>query len=103
MASNEIHVGDIGTTLQLTFKDDGSVVDISSASNIYIILQGPDDNASQKTASLVNDGTDGKAKYVTVSGDIDTAGTWKIQGKVIFASTTYHSDVHNFTVYKNLS
>ena len=45
MASNEIHVGDIGTTLQLTFKDDGSVVDISSANNIYIILQGPDDNA----------------------------------------------------------
>ena len=37
MASNEIHVGDIGTTLQLTFKDDGSVVDISSANNIYTV------------------------------------------------------------------
>ena len=79
------------------------MVDISSASNIYIILQGPDNGAAQKTASLVTDGTDGKAKYVTVSGDIGTAGAWKIQGKVVFASTTYHSDVHNFTVYKNLS
>jgi len=103
MASNEIHVGDIGTTLQLTFKNDGTVVDISSASNIYIILQGPDDSPITKSASLVSDGTDGKAKYVTVSGDFDTAGAWKIQGKVVFVSTTYYSDIHNFTVHKNLT
>ena len=37
MASNEIHVGDIGTTLQLTFKDDGSVVavDDTDVSSMY--------------------------------------------------------------------
>tara|TARA_R110000744_G_scaffold33039_6_gene77020 strand:- start:2852 stop:3163 length:312 start_codon:yes stop_codon:yes gene_type:complete len=102
MASNEIHVGDIGTTFQLTFKDDGAVVDISSANNIYIILRGPDDVAATKNASLVSDGTDGKAKYVIVSGDISISGAWKIQGKIVFASTTYYSDVHNFTAYKNL-
>ena len=46
--------------------------------------------------------TDGKAKYVIVADDLGTAGTWKIQGKVTFTTTIYHSDVHNFTVYKNL-
>ena len=30
MAANEIHVNDVGTTFQLTFKDDGAVVDIST-------------------------------------------------------------------------
>ena len=37
MASNEIHVGDIGTTLQLTFKDDGSVVAVvdTDVSSMY--------------------------------------------------------------------
>ena len=62
MDSNEINVGDIGTNVQLIFKDDGSVVDISSASNIYIILQRHYDNAYQKPASLVSYGTEGKAK-----------------------------------------
>tara|TARA_Y100000296_G_C5025104_1_gene181858 strand:- start:45 stop:356 length:312 start_codon:yes stop_codon:yes gene_type:complete len=103
MASNEIHVNDVGTTFQLTFKDDGSVVDISSASAITIMLQGPDDATLSKTGVLVNSGTDGKAKYVTVSGDLSSAGTWKLQGKLVFASTTYYSDVHTFMVHKNLA
>jgi hypothetical protein len=102
MAANEIHVNDVGTTFQLTFKDDGSIVDVSSASAVEVLLMGPDDTAVTKTATLVSDGTDGKVKYVTVSGDIDTAGTWKIQGKVTFATNIYNSDVHTFTVYKNL-
>jgi|TARA_Y100000593_G_C4279198_1_gene321853 hypothetical protein len=102
MAANEIHVNDVGTTFQLTFQDDGSVVDVSSASAVEVLLMGPDDTATTKTATLVSDGTDGKVKYVTVSGDIETAGTWKIQGKVTFASSVYNSDVHTFTVYKNL-
>ena len=102
MAANEIHVNDVGTTFQLTFKDDGAVVDISSASAVQILLMGPSDAAVTKTAALVTDGTDGKAKYVTVADDLSTAGTWKIQGKVTFSATIYHSDVHTFTVYKNL-
>tara|TARA_R100000008_G_scaffold73806_1_gene52359 strand:- start:154 stop:462 length:309 start_codon:yes stop_codon:yes gene_type:complete len=102
MAANEIHVNDVGTTFQLTFKENGDVVDISSASAINIILTGPDDTAKVKTGVLVSGGTDGKAKYVTVADDLDTAGTWKLQGKITFASTVYHSDVHNFTVFKNL-
>ena len=102
MAANEIHVNDVGTTFQLNFKENGSVVDISSASSVSILLMGPNDTTATKTATLVTDGTDGKAKYVTVADDLDTAGTWKIQGKVNFATTTYHSDVHSFTVYKNL-
>jgi len=102
MVANEIHVDDVGTTFQLTFKDDGSIVDISSASAVQMLLMGPNDTAVTKTATLVTDGTDGKAKYVIVADDLDTAGTWKIQGKVTFATTIYHSDVHTFTVYKNL-
>tara|TARA_R110000751_G_scaffold28193_1_gene73808 strand:- start:362 stop:670 length:309 start_codon:yes stop_codon:yes gene_type:complete len=101
MASNEIHVNDIGTTFQLTFKDDGSVVNISSAT-ITIMLQGPDDTTLSKTGVLVNTGTDGKAKYVTVSGDLATPGTWKLQGKLVIGATAYYSDVHTFMVHKNL-
>jgi DUF4097 and DUF4098 domain-containing protein YvlB len=101
MASNEIHVNDIGTTFQLTFKDDGSVVNISSAT-ITIMLQGPDDATLSKSGALVSDGTDGKAKYVTVSGDLSSPGTWKLQGKLVIGATTYFSDVHTFMVHKNL-
>jgi hypothetical protein len=103
MASNEIHVNDIGTMFQLTFKDDGAIVDISAASSITIMLKGPDDVTLLKTGILVSDGTDGKAKYVTVSGDLSISGTWKLQGKLVFSVTTYYSDVHSFMVHKNLT
>ncbi len=35
--ASEIHVGDVGTQLIMTVKDDGVVVDISSASSLSVI------------------------------------------------------------------
>ena len=55
-----------------------------------------------KTASLNSDGTDGKMKYVTIGGDFDKIGNYKIQGKVVIGSATYYSSVSTFKVYCNI-
>ena len=100
--ASQVHVGDIGTALIGTVKDDGAVVDISSASSMQMIIKRPDQTTMTKTASNYTDGTDGKMKYVTVDGDIDQTGNWKIQGKVVIGSATYYSSISSFKVYSNI-
>lgn len=98
----EIHVGNIGTALRLLVQDEAGVVDISSAVTLEITLWKPDTTTSVKTAVLVTDGTDGLMEYVTQAADLDQAGVWKIQGKVVFAGSTFYTLVNNFRVYANL-
>ena len=82
MATNEVHVGDIGTIIQTTLQDDGVVVDISGASaKRYLVLK-PDGTTTTWTAVFVGDGTDGQIKYAAVSGVIDQSGVWYVQAQI---------------------
>ena len=101
--SAEIHKSDIGTTFQVTVKDeDSNVVDVSGATTKQIIFEKPDGTNLEKDASLVTDGTDGKIKYVTLSGDLSEAGCWRMQGYVVLATGTWKTDIHEFIVHENL-
>lgn len=76
-----IYVGDVGTTLELTVKNAaGTVQDISTASTKQIIITSPSGVTLTKTASFTTNGTDGKIKYVTISGDISAPGEWTMRG-----------------------
>ena len=80
--AEEVHVGDIGTIFRATMYDGSTVLDISGASTLQLIFAKPDGTTLTKTAVLTNDGTDGIMEYITVDGDLDTKGDWKIQGYV---------------------
>lgn len=103
MAANEIHVGDIGTVLRRTVQDNGDVVDISGATTKQILLKGPSGALKTKTASFTTDGTDGQLQWTTILNDLDEAGQWGLQVKVVLPSGTWSSDIEWFTVYGNLS
>ena len=100
--AGQIHVGDIGTTLIVTILEDGSVVDISSASSLQIIIKKPDATTLTKTGVFTTDGTDGKMQYVSIAGDFDQSGNYRIQGKVDISGGTYSSSVGSFKVHCNL-
>lgn len=100
--ASQIHVGDVGTQLIMTVKDDGVVVDISSASTLDVIIKKPDGENYTKSGQLSTDGTDGKMYYTSVSGDFNAAGNYKLQGRVVLASGTYYTSVSDFKVYCNL-
>ena len=102
MSCDVVRVGDIGTVFQVTLKDCGTVVNISGASTLEMIFVKPDGTKLTKTASLVTDGTDGKLKYTTISGDIDTAGVWVRQCHVVIAAGEFYSSIDSFTVMANL-
>jgi len=100
MSAREIFVGDIGTAFVLTVVEGTSVVDISSASVKEMIFQKPSGVVVTKTASFQTDGTDGKIRYITTSGDIDESGYWLYQGRIVLSSWSGHTDMHGFEVYR---
>jgi len=96
-------VGVIGMPVELTIKDcDGVVIDVSDATAMTIYLKAPDGGVLTKTAAFTTDGTDGKIEYVTIDGDIDEAGTWRAQGRVVTPDGDYASLPTSFAVYDNL-
>lgn len=101
--TTEIHVGDTNTRFILVISEDCVAIDISGYTTLNIIFTKPDGTSVTKTALFVTDGTDGEIYYATVSGDLDQAGIWRIQGEVgIGSGTSYRSQIKTFKVYCNL-
>ncbi len=94
----QIRKDDIGTKLRITASINGSVVDINSASAMTIFLRKPGRTVLTKTAVLSTDGTNGKFEYITVAGDVNEQGLWRIQGKVVLTSGTFRTAIGGFNV-----
>ena len=101
--ADEIHQSDIGVILQFTVQEAGTAVNISTASTKTIKLVKPDDSVLSKAGSFTTDGSDGKLQYTTVSGDLDTAGTWHAQLYLVMTGWTGHTSIVPFVVYPNVS
>lgn len=102
----DVRISDVGTELVVCIVDeDGDVVDVSAASAKTIFLKKPGSGGAvlAKDASLDTTGTDGKIKWVTTAGDLDTAGIWRIQGRVTVAGATWSSEKSEFQVKRNLA
>ena len=106
MPQGEMRVGDIGTVLIFTLKETESeeILNISTATVKTILLKKPDGTVLTKTASFVTDGSDGKLKYKTISGDISIAGIWEAQAYIeMVAGEKWHSDTIVIKVFNNLN
>lgn len=95
----QIRVGDIGTVIRLTFKDENNApLNISAQTTLEFYFQKPDRTVVVKNASVETDGSDGSAIYTLVQDDIDQDGNWKIEGKVALPTGTWKTDIHIFPV-----
>lgn len=101
--TDKVFVNDIGTGFRGTFKEDGTVVDVSGAVTKTIKFEKPDGTTLSKAGSFVTDGTDGLLEYKTVDGDLSIGGKWRLQGYVDLVSWKGHSDIVNFKVYDKLT
>ena len=98
-----VQKANVGTSFELTVHDqDGTVVDLSSATTKSIVFAKPDGTTVTQTATLVNTGTDGKMQYTSIAGDIDQGGVWNVQGLVTIGTATWRTAVHVFDVLENL-
>ena len=103
VCDNRIHVGDVGTVFRITLADCGDPVDVSQATASTITFKKPDETLVTQTASFTTDGTDGQVQYVTITGDLDLPGTWRIQAAITLPDGFWRSNISKFKVYANLS
>ena len=97
-----IQSGDIGTEFLVTIQDSGSALDISSYTTREMLFREPGGTLVTKTATFKTDGTDGKITYTSESStDFDSVGTWKIQGHISKASSTFRTEQSEFQVKNN--
>jgi len=102
--ASEIHKDDIGTRFLVTVKDDGIAVDLTDATLKQLNFRKPDDTVLNRSALGLGGGSEssGIMYYDTVSGDLDSVGVYKMQGKVSIPSGTYYTDIYTFKVHSNL-
>jgi len=95
--ASEIHKDDIGTRFLITVKDDGDLVNISGVgggSIHQVSFRKPSDAIVERNATLQDYGVSGVMFYDSVAGDLDEAGVYKLQAKVIIPSgTKVHSNI----------
>ena len=97
-----IRQDDYGTKFEVTINDENGVVDVSGATTKNIIFEKPSGTKITQAASFTNSGTDGKIEYTTVSGDLNEAGTWKIQAQIATVDGDWKSNISAFPVEPNL-
>jgi hypothetical protein len=100
--TEEVHLNDIGTKFLLTVKEDGVALNISTATVKSIVFKKPSGTVVVKTATFETDGADGKIYYLSVSGDLDAIGLWKIQGKITMGVGSWGTEIGEFKVMDNL-
>jgi hypothetical protein len=100
--ASEIHVDDIGTKFTITIKDGDSIVDISDAVLVLLIIRKPDSEIITRNASFTSNGEDGQVYYDIMDGDLDEAGFYKLQAKISFQNGVFYTNVHTFQVHCNL-
>lgn len=101
--TSKIFVGDVGTAFRGTFKENGVVVNISAATTKNMIFEKPDGTIVTKSAVFLTDGSDGILQYVSISGDLNIGGNWRLQGYVDLGSWAGHSDLVNFKIFDHLT
>jgi hypothetical protein len=99
--SGQIRIGTTPTFRDVIKDQDGSIVDISTAT-IEMVFRLPDGSPSKQTASLTGDGTDGKMEYKGNTSFLALSGEWQREAKVTFGSDVYKGTKFNFRVWPAL-
>ena len=95
------HIG-LAIDAQVVDDDTGEAIDLSGASTLQLKLKAPGQAASTKTATLINSGTDGWVRYVTVANDLTVIGVWEVQGYFVDGSEQFHTSIDTFRVRDTL-
>lgn len=102
ICGDEIHLNDIGTSFRANLNDCGVATDLNGYTVLNMIFSKPDQTTVTKPATIVGVPDSGIIEYVTVDGDLDQIGSWKVQGYIELPTGKWHTDIEKFKVYSNL-
>jgi len=85
--SSSIQRGDIGFPFEHEFlAEDGSPLDISGASVIEYRFERPDATYLHVAGTFATDGQDGRTVYLSAAGDLNLAGSWRYQVRLVIGA-----------------
>jgi len=61
-----------------------------SGATVTVYLKKPGGTTLTKAAALYTDGTDGKIKVSSASGDLVESGLWTVQAKIVESGNTWY-------------
>ena len=93
----------IGFAINVQVLTNFKPMDLSEASVKTLLLKKPSGAVIQRSLSFLNNGSDGKLIYYTVSGDLDQDGDWQLQAQVSNPDGIWWTDTTTFTVLPNLA
>ncbi len=103
----EIQADVIGLVVRVTLTDiDGNPSDLTGADAVYLRLQPPGEDTSEKIATLADDPTTGVITYELQDGDLPNEGPfggWKVQVVAEYADgSRFRSSVGRIRVRPNI-
>ena len=104
MATIKIQKLNIGTEFRAAIKDQaGAKVPITSDDDLTFIFRKPSGAVVTKTAIIYSEPS-GVMSYTTIANDLDEAGMWRVQGRIIKDDDgdDLRTSVQKFRVYDNL-
>ena len=98
---------DIGTKFRAVIKDqNGKIVDVSSASTLELIFKAPSGKVDTFVATKVNPGSNGEIEYKTKAGEVNEAGDWEWQARVVMSGADggdWRSAIKRFNVVEPIA
>ena len=96
--SAKIMQGDIGTVFNITVLDSACLPVDLTGTVVTFYFETPNYTIMQRTGTIAPDGI---VTYTTVAGDLDVAGDWKFEVRVVGAGS-WTSDTHSFIVHPRI-
>jgi hypothetical protein len=95
-------VGAVGLTITVTLTNQNQApIDLTGITAGVIYLRRPN---GRVTTHPVATASASALSYVTVVGDLDVPGEWRIQARLVFGTTAdYFSDAQPFRVAENIA
>lgn len=86
-------IDDVGAVLSATIIDPATnaALNISTATTTDYHCRKPDQTTVVFSASFVTDGSDGRITYTTLAGDLDQAGTWLLEARIVSGTQDFRT------------
>lgn len=93
----------IGVRIDTTIKEAGVPINLSTVSQKDYVIVKPDGARVVRSTVFITDGSNGQIRYVTISGDLNLVGQYKLQADLVFpGGYDGPTDIGTFWVEDNL-
>jgi hypothetical protein len=104
MATIVVQQEAIDVLIEVTVLENDAPMDISAATTHTFVVRKPSGATATWLATFMTDGVNGKLQYITVAGDLNERGRYRLQAQLVIPGTyTGKSTSVSFWVAENVA